>query len=59
MQVRVGLASELRHMLPFPCPFVGHILSEWLSGPEASDFLPTPQLTGLAGWHLREEGETH
>lgn len=57
--MRAGLASELRHMLPFPCPFVGHILSEWLSGPEASDFLPTPQLTGLAGWHLREEGETH
>lgn len=50
MQVRVGLASELRFYAPFPCPFVGHILSEWLSSPEASDFTQGPTAGRLSPW---------
>lgn len=40
----LDLESEPGHIHPFLLPI--------------PSFSQTPELTGLAGWHLREEGET-
>lgn len=61
MQAKAGLGSELRHMHPFllPVPLLATFSQGGSLAPKPVAFSQTPQLTGLAGRHLREERETH
>ena len=56
----LDLESEPGHIHPFllPVPSLAKCFLEGSLAQKTTASSQTPELTGRAGWHLREEGET-